>query len=303
MKKHLPLAALAATAALVLAGCAASSGTTTVEDITWQTSDDGIPVLEFSFPGSTDVTQARSVTAGDGESINEGDIVTVEYTVTAGADGTVLNSTYEMGQQDNIPVQQASLEPALYDVLIESSVGEEIIFATLDQSAPADGSLPENHSPAVYMAITVVDVMAPLEAAEGTAVEPADGLPVVTLDETGKPSIDVGDAEESEELVVQPLIEGEGDTLELGDTLVAHYSGWLWDGTQFDSSWERGGAATFPFVEGGLVQGWTDGLAGHQVGSQVLLVIPAELGYGDQDNGAIPAGSTLIFVVDILGTV
>lgn len=303
MKKHLPIAALAA-AALVLAGCSASSaGTVSVDDVTWQSGDDGVPTLEFAFPGTTEATEARSITAGDGDSISEGDMVTVDYTLTSGADGSVLSSTYESEAPEVIPVMQASLDPALYDVLIEASVGEELIFVTLDQSAPRDEQSSETSLPAVYMAITITDVMTPLDAAQGTAVEPGEGLPTVTLDESGKPSVDVGDAEMPSELVVQPLIEGEGEALELGDTMVAHYSGWLWDGEQFDSSWERGAAATFPFVEGGLVKGWTDGLAGHAVGSQVLLVIPPELGYGDQDNGAIPAGSTLVFVVDILGKI
>ena len=50
----------------------------------------------------------------------------------------------------------------------------------------------------------------------------------------------------------------------------------------------------------GVIPGWTQGLAGQTVGSQVLLVIPPDLGYGDQASGSIPANSTLVFVVDIL---
>ena len=302
MKKHLPLAALAA-AALVLTGCAASSGTTSVDDVTWEANDYGVPTLFFDVPATTETTEARSVKAGDGASIEEGNVITVDYTLTQGLDGTVLNSTYETGQQDNIPIDQASLDPALYEVLIESAVGEEIIFATIDQSTPPDESAPETANPAVYMAITIVAVMVPLEKAEGTAVTPEADLPVVTLDEDGKPSVEVGDAEMPTDLMVQPLIEGDGDTLELGDSLVAHYSGWLWDGEQFDSSWERGAPATFPFVQGGLIDGWTEGLAGHKVGSQILLVIPPELAYGAQGSGpAVPPDSTLVFVVDLLAT-
>lgn len=332
MKKHVLTAALAATA-LVLAGCAAPSdgepetdttvdasaddeqtpdgsspadgeGTTSVDGVEWVTDEQGLPVLEFALPGLAETTQARSVKAGDGEEIVEGSIITVDYTLTSGTDGTVLSSTYEIGQQDTIPVQQASLDQALYEVLVQSSVGEEIIFGTLDQSAMTTPPEPGTLSPAMYMAITIVDTMLPLDAAQGTEITPDEGLPVVTLDETGKPSVEVGDAEMPTELVIQPLIEGEGDELELGDSLVAHYSGWLWDGEQFDSSWERGAPATFPFVEGGLIDGWIEGLAGHKVGSQVLLVIPPELAYGAQGSGeSVPPDSTLVFVVDLLGAV
>lgn len=331
MKKYVIPAALAATA-LVLAGCAGSSdgepdtdasvdgttvdanpdgqastngdGTTSVDDVEWSTGEDGLPVLEFALPGTTETTQARSVKAGDGDAIVEGSVVTVDYTLTSGSDGTVMSSTFEIGQQDNIPVEQISLDPALYEVLIESSVGEEIIFATYDQTSMTEQPGPGVQSPAVYMAIIVVDSTVPLETAQGTEVTPEEGLPVVTLDEDGKPSVEVGDAEKPSELVIQPLIEGEGKELEVGDSLVAHYSGWLWDGEQFDSSWERGAPATFPFVEGGLIDGWIEGLAGHKVGSQILLVIPPELGYGAQGSPPnIPGDSTLVFVVDLLAAI
>ena len=67
-----------------------------------------------------------------------------------------------------------------------------------------------------------------------------------------------------------------------------NYTGWLWDGTQFDSSWDRGEPATFALT--GVIAGWTQGLVGQTVGSQVLLVIPPDLGYGDQASETIPAG-------------
>jgi FKBP-type peptidyl-prolyl cis-trans isomerase len=83
---------------------------------------------------------------------------------------------------------------------------------------------------------------------------------------------------------------------------VIHYTGALWaDQTIFDSSWEKGVPAVF--AADGIVPGLSEALVGQQVGSQILVVIPPELGYGDQANAAVPANSTLVFVVDILGTV
>ena len=81
-------------------------------------------------------------------------------------------------------------------------------------------------------------------------------------------------------------------------TVVANYTGWLLDGTQFDSSWDRGEASSFSLDS--VIAGWKQGLAGHTVGSQVLLVVPPSLGYKDQKQDKIPANSTLVFVVDIL---
>ncbi len=102
-------------------------------------------------------------------------------------------------------------------------------------------------------------------------------------------------------LVVQPLIQGTGAKVASGQTVVVNYSVWLWDGTKFDSSWDRG--ATFPVQNIGqaqVIDGWNQGLVGQTVGSQVLLVVPPSLGYGATAQGSIPANSTLVFVVDIL---
>ena len=72
-----------------------------------------------------------------------------------------------------------------------------------------------------------------------------------------------------------------------------------WDGTEFDSSW--GGTPFQTTIGAGMViAGWDQGLVGKTVGSQVLLVIPADLGYGAAGSGSIPGGATLVFVVDVL---
>ncbi|MDR1427465.1 MAG: FKBP-type peptidyl-prolyl cis-trans isomerase [Bifidobacteriaceae bacterium] len=142
----------------------------------------------------------------------------------------------------------------------------------------------------------------PIPRASGEAVAPVEGLPTVTLDESGAPSISVpADAEPPAELVAQTLIKGPGAPVTDGSEISAQYAGWLWDGTPFDSSWDRGGIPLDAVLSSGqLIDGWVVGLIGQTVGSQVLLVIPPELGYGDADMGSIPPNSTLVFVVDIL---
>ncbi|MDN4480085.1 FKBP-type peptidyl-prolyl cis-trans isomerase [Demequina muriae] len=321
MKKHLPIAAVAA-ATLVLAGCASGTddeasaspsptdgagGTETTEfgnaqdvamldEITWEEDGDGIPTLTVETPSTISGTATRIVEDGDGAAVESGQVVTVDYTITSGTDGSQLFSTYESDAPESLLVSETSLEPALYNALAGSSVGSDVIFATIDQTAT------DTPNAAIYMAMTITDVIDPLDRAEGEAVDPAEGLPTVTLDEAGVPSVEVGDAEMPTELEVQQLIEGpaDGEVVELGDTVIAHYTGWIWDGEQFDSSWDRGEPTLFAFQEGQLIEGWTQGLAGQTVGSQVLLVIPPELGYGEQESEAIPADSTLVFVVDIL---
>ena len=103
------------------------------------------------------------------------------------------------------------------------------------------------------------------------------------------------------ELEVTDVIVGEGDPLPAGATLTADYVGYGGaTGQMFDASWVRGEPATFPLSN--VILGWQEGLVGMQVGGRRLLVIPAELGYGNNPppGSGIEPGETLIFVVDLV---
>jgi peptidylprolyl isomerase len=138
--------------------------------------------------------------------------------------------------------------------------------------------------------------------AHGEQVTPPAGLPTVTLADDGTPSITIPKGmAEPKDLVAQTLVKGDGPKVTSGQTLAVQYSGWLLDGTKFDATtWKNGAPFEFQVDTGGVVKGWDKGLLGQTVGSQVLLVIPPSLGYGDSETGSIPANSTLVFVVDIL---
>ncbi len=133
--------------------------------------------------------------------------------------------------------------------------------------------------------------------------EPGSSGVEVSGDTDQAPEITIPDQDPPEDLVVQTLVEGDGPEVQAGDLLLADYVGVLWeDGEEFDSSWSRGEPAAFGIGVGQVIEGWDTGLVGQTVGSRVLLVIPPDLGYGDQESESIPAGSTLVFVVDIRDT-
>ncbi|WP_062521537.1 FKBP-type peptidyl-prolyl cis-trans isomerase [Demequina silvatica] len=263
-----------------------------LESIEWADKD-GVPALTFDSPLVVTDVATRHIADGDGAEIEDGQNVTLDYIVYSGADASQLYSTYDAGTPEVVTMTDGQVVADLYDALVGQNVGTQILYAYPDTSSE-DGS-------AVIMAVTATSAVTPLERAEGTSVKPEDGLPTVTLDADGKPSVDFSDAgKKPSEMVVQPLIEGTGDTVEEGDQITVHYTGWLWKGDQFDSSWDRGASTSFTLSSGSLIDGWVEGLVGQTVGSQVLLVIPPDLGYGDQESDTIPANSTLVFVVDIL---
>ena len=125
-------------------------------------------------------------------------------------------------------------------------------------------------------------------------------LPQITRAANGAPSVDFAGAVMPDGLVVEVLEAGAGAPVVAGQSITVHYTGWLWDGAKFDSSWDRGEPISFGIARGSLIDGWVDGLVGQPVGSKVLLSVPPEAGYGDRNMGPIPGGSTLVFVVDVL---
>jgi len=102
-------------------------------------------------------------------------------------------------------------------------------------------------------------------------------------------------------LEIREVERGFGDAARAGHTVSVHYSGYLQDGTKFDSSLDRGQPFTFPLGAGKVIRGWDEGLVGMKVGGRRKLTIPPDLGYGSRGAGRlIPPNATLVFDVELL---
>ena len=104
------------------------------------------------------------------------------------------------------------------------------------------------------------------------------------------------------ELIKEDTKVGTGDEAVAGKGVSVHYTGWLTDGTKFDSSKDRGTPFSFTIGSGQVIKGWDQGVTGMKVGGIRKLTIPPELGYGARGaGGVIPPNATLVFEVELLG--
>jgi FKBP-type peptidyl-prolyl cis-trans isomerase len=103
------------------------------------------------------------------------------------------------------------------------------------------------------------------------------------------------------ELKIEKLTEGTGEAARKGEKVTVHYTGWLTDGSKFDSSVDRDDPFVFVLGAGQVIQGWDEGVATMKVGDKVKLTIPHHMAYGEQGYpGAIPPKATLLFDVELL---
>lgn len=251
------------------------------------------PKVSFKAPKTVDNNSYAVLQEGNGATIADGDRLCSQGIAISVKDGSELASTWEKNTPDCSTVvtsDTSQMTENYYKIFKSLKLNSTVAFGVNDSNSSGTSYL---------MVLTLVSKSKDLKKATGEKVAdiPAD-LPKVTLAKDGKPSIDMNGYKGSDSLVSQDLIKGKGAVVKDTQSVMAHYTGWLLDGTQFDSSWDRGQSSAFSLDS--VIKGWKQGLAGHTVGSQVLLVVPPSLGYGNKDQEKIPANSTLVFVVDIL---
>jgi peptidylprolyl isomerase len=284
------------------ANCDSYTGGTAVDQVK-VTGDYGTePEVTFPTPLSGTGVETKVLFEGDGGLVIGAQRIAMHFTGFNAATGEQFQGskfgTDEYIIQDLIPESTPDFCQALTGVQVGSRVA---ILLNADNAHGGNGieSLGIGPKDGILFIFDVVDAYLP--RANGVSKPAMAGMPTVILAPNGQPGIQMPSGAAPTEFMRSILIEGKGEEIAVGETAILHYSGWVWQGEMFDSSWESGAPASFPITSQSLIEGFVKTLEGVKVGSQVIAVIPPSLGYGDSAQGSIPAGSTLIFVVDILG--
>jgi peptidylprolyl isomerase len=265
------------------------------------------PEVSFPFPITGEGIQTKVLIEGNGGPIVGSQRVAMHFVGLNSSTGEEFQAS-EFGTedfifQDLIPItEDDNQRPDFCKAFTGVQVGSRIAVLMDPRSVHNGNGVPTLGLSETDGVVFIFDIIkAYLPKANGAAKNAEAGMPTVILAPSGRPGIQVPSTDAPAEFRRTVLIEGSGAAVEIGDNVTVHYSGWTWNGEPFDSSWDRKVPTAFDVTTDGLIEGFVQALEGVKVGSQVIAVIPPDLGYGDVDQGSIPAGSTLIFVIDVLG--
>lgn len=268
------------------------------------------PEVTVAFPTTVEATERSVAIEGDGTLAVPGDTVNVNFTLYNGETGEELTTTeYSDEGSTNFVLDDTQFLVGIVRTLECTTVGSRVVGVIPPVDSFGDvGSEQLGVAPGedIVFVADLVSIKPPAEPALPRANgvdQPAEpGFPTVELDADGRPTVTIPDSAPPAEFGLAVLKLGDGAVVADGDDVVVHYEGINWNtGKIFDESWARGEPATFNTAA--VIEGFTRALVGQTVGSQVIVIIPPELGYGPQGGSApdIGATDTLIFVVDILG--
>jgi len=266
-------------------------------------SGDGEPTVDVRTPFHVGSTASKVLERGDGNAIvDDNQLIVLDITVASGETGESVIATPYSGDLSRVFTLSEWMQgfPGLVSALDCVTEGSRLVVGLapedLAEGAAASIGLGEDES-----AVAVVDVRKVyLPRADGAEqFTEGHGLPTVVRAPDGRPGIIVPDAAPPSDVTVEVIKRGNGPELTSEDVARAHYTGVVWQtGEVFDTTWD---AEPAQVSEQTLPPAVVSALEGQTVGSQVLVVVPPGEGFGDEQQGPIPGGSSLVYVIDLLG--
>ncbi|MGZ4437490.1 MAG: FKBP-type peptidyl-prolyl cis-trans isomerase [Nocardioides sp.] len=266
------------------------------------------PTVTVDAPLKVDKPQSQVLKVGTGNPVQAGQEALLHIYLANGKDGKKAATTYDQGVPIDVKMDESSLFKAVVDALVGKPRGSRVAIAAPvkaiygPQGASQIGLKPSD------TVVFVVDVMSVppkdvLSGPQGSKASVPSGIPGVETSGTKVTGLDFSKAAKKPgtKLQVIPLTQGTGPAARPQSLVTFNYFGEVYGAHKpFDESFSKQ-PVTFALGMNKLIQGWDKGLVGVKRGSRVMLIVPPNEGYGPQAQANIPANSTLVFVVDILG--
>jgi peptidylprolyl isomerase len=261
------------------------------------------PTVTFATPLSSNVLETKILSEGSGPAFVGGQEVKFEYSAYNAATGKEFAASKYDGTDAVAQFFSTGQKLDFCHALSGAKEGSRVailIPATMAHDGKGDATNGISPTDNLIFVIDLKKVYLP--HAVGEKQPQQNGMPTVVLSTSGQPGVQVPKTAAPSEFKLVTLIKGHGPKVSIGDTVTLHYSGFIWaSGVQFDSSWTNNAPVQWQLTETGFIKGFVKALDGAVVGSQIMAIIPPSEGYGDAEQGSIPAGSTLVFIIDVLG--
>ncbi|MES4890769.1 FKBP-type peptidyl-prolyl cis-trans isomerase [Streptomyces sp. NPDC096012] len=251
----------------------------------------------------------KTLIAGKGRPVAENDFIEANYLGQIWSTGKVFDNSYDRGQPLLMQLAQGTIIDGWRYALVGKKVGSRIEIAVPPAYGYGKSGQPQAGIKGTDTLVFVIDLIEAFNSrssAHGKPVAQSDpALPKVGTNTDGKaPKVTVPKTAPPAKLVSAYVLEGDGAPVKADQTVLCQFQGLVWDsGKTFQQTYGSGRLSQFSVQQmEQTVKGLAQGLTGKKVGSRVLIVVPPELGYGDNppSGGVIKKGATLVFTVDIL---
>ncbi|KJC65504.1 FKBP-type peptidyl-prolyl cis-trans isomerase [Agreia bicolorata] len=260
----------------------------------------------FDAPLSVDATQRTVLAKGQGDTINIGDLTSVNFTLFNGTSGKEVFSTYDSGHNLSVSVDQNKILAGIVKGIECVPANSRVVAVVPPAEAFKDQGSQNLGITATDTTVFVIDIGDIVPSRATGADQPAqEGMPTVALADDGTPTVTIPDTDPSPDLQISVLKKGDGPVVQAGADVTAQYQGLVWGSKKiFDQSWGKNGPSPFSTADGATIPGFAAAIVGQTVGSQVIVSIPPAQGYADKGNpgAGITPTDTLVFVIDILAT-
>jgi FKBP-type peptidyl-prolyl cis-trans isomerase len=284
--------------------CGPRANSGSASDTVTATGAPGAATLDFATPLIAKKTERSVLEKGSGPAAQVGDVIWGKAVLASGTDPASAQQTPFM-----LTLDKTVTPPGFTDALVCARAGDRIAAVIPASQATADATQVPSGGGANAADAYVFDITSVYPGAATGAAQPAEaGFPSVVTAPDGRPGVTIPSGDIPSDLRYTTLKKGAGATVAEGDVLVMQSLGVVWDTKSvFESTWKDGMAkqklvADVTADRNGLVPGLEKALVGQTVGSQVLVVVPPSDGFGDAGGASVAPGSTLVYVVDILGS-